>query len=99
MREQSRKRERHNQAKTIEQRLTQGSSSRGVYLFGLRACRLMAALSQRELAKVSGTCQSAIHALESQQRAAYPKTVRRLSQALEVEPVDLICGGASKDLK
>ncbi len=99
MSEQIRRCIRQKQGETINNALAGEPNNRGAYLQGLRACRLMAALSQRELARKIGTHQSTICALESQNRGAYPKTIRRLCEALEVEPVDLICGGANEDLK
>jgi transcriptional regulator with XRE-family HTH domain len=64
---------------------------RGVLLPGLWAARVSAALSQRDLANMIGANQNTIQQLESRRRGAYPKTVRRLCQALGVEPADLMC--------
>jgi DNA-binding XRE family transcriptional regulator len=64
---------------------------RGAFLPGLWAARSAAALSQRDLAERIGTSQGTIHDLERQGRGAYPKTIRRLSEALDVDPVDLLC--------
>jgi DNA-binding XRE family transcriptional regulator len=74
------------------------AKNRGAYLHGLHACRLMAALTQRELAEKIGTHQSTICDLENLKRGGYPTTVRRLCKVLEVEPAKLLYGEAYKDL-
>ena len=89
---------RHEQDEPIENGPLRKRDNRGAYLRGLRACRLVAALSQRDLAERIGAHQSTICALESQNRGAYPKTIRKLCEALKVEPPDLIYGGPNKDL-
>ncbi len=68
---------------------------RGVLLPGLWAARVSAALSQRDLAAMIGTTQKTICKLEGQKRGAYPKTVRRLCKALEVEPSALMYIGVT----
>lgn len=67
-----------------------GPRGRGVYLPGLWSKRVCAGLTQRELAGLIGSYQSTICALESQNRGAYPKTLRRLCEALGAEPADLL---------
>jgi len=52
---------------------------------------MSAALSQRQLAAMIDASQTTICKLEGKQRGAYPKTVKRLSRALGVEPSVLIC--------
>jgi DNA-binding Xre family transcriptional regulator len=66
---------------------------KAINLGGLKARRLEAGLSQRELARMVGTNQTTIHRLEEKYggRKAYPKTIRKLCQALGVRPADLIC--------
>jgi transcriptional regulator with XRE-family HTH domain len=64
---------------------------RGVLLPGLWAARVSAVLSQRDLAAMISANQNTIQQLESRRRGAYPKTVRKLCQALGVEPADLMC--------
>jgi DNA-binding Xre family transcriptional regulator len=86
----SRRYERRQQATTIK-RQAGDTNTRGAYLYGLRACRRAAALTQRELAEMSGTYQSTIHDLENRRRGAYPKTIRGLCQALDVGPSELLC--------
>jgi DNA-binding Xre family transcriptional regulator len=68
-------------------------SSSAINLGGLKARRLEAGLSQEELARMIGTNLTTIRRLEKKYggRYAYPKTVRKLCQALEVRPADLIC--------
>ncbi len=64
-----------------------------VRLRGLKAHRQAAGLSQRQLAKMIGTNQTTISELEEgyTYRGAYIFTIRRLCEALEVTPADLIC--------
>jgi DNA-binding Xre family transcriptional regulator len=66
---------------------------KAINLGGLKARRLEAGLSQRELAQMVGTNQTTIHQLEKKYggRSAYKKTIRKLCQALGVRPADLIC--------
>jgi DNA-binding XRE family transcriptional regulator len=63
-----------------------------VRLLGLKACRLAAGLSQRELARAIGANQWTIAELEKEVgRGANMITIRRLCRALKVMPADLIC--------
>jgi transcriptional regulator with XRE-family HTH domain len=55
-------------------------------LKGLRGLRLDRALSQRDLAALSGVAQATINRLEQGHRSAYPVTVRKLAKALGVDP-------------
>jgi transcriptional regulator with XRE-family HTH domain len=59
----------------------------------LKARRLEAGLSQRELARMVGTNQTTIYQLEKEfaSRGAYMKTIRKLAEVLKVQPADLIC--------
>jgi transcriptional regulator with XRE-family HTH domain len=66
-------------------------STSAISLGGLKARRLAAGLSQRELARMVGTNQTTIHQLEKRRRGAYAKTIRKLCKALGVRPADLIC--------
>jgi transcriptional regulator with XRE-family HTH domain len=63
-----------------------------VKLLGLKASRLAAGLSQRDLAKMIGGGQSTIADLEGNSGASL-RTMRRLCRALHVLPADLICKG------
>ena len=56
----------------------------------LRDLRRRVALSQRDLARAAGTRQETISRLESGERAARGATVRKLAQALGVEPHELM---------
>jgi transcriptional regulator with XRE-family HTH domain len=58
----------------------------------LRKFRKEHAWSQRDLARESGVAQDTITRLETGQREAQPRTVRRLAQALSVEPRELMKG-------
>ena len=86
-----RKKRGQQQAQRSQNDLAHGSNSRGLFLVGLRDRRLLAALSQQELAELAGTHQSAVCALENCKRAAFPQTVRQLCAVLKVKPLDLIC--------
>ncbi len=82
---------RRHQANQIKKLARISPEGRGVYLSGLWACRMTAGLTQRELAEAIGTNQGTIQLLKTASRGAYPKTIKRLCRALEVEPADLIC--------
>ena len=56
----------------------------------LRQLRREHAWSQRDLARKSGVSQDAITRLETGQREAQPRTVRRLATALGVDPRQLM---------
>ncbi len=66
--------------------------NRGIPLPGLRPARQRLGLTQRELASRAGMGQGTICKLESLQRGAYPKTLRKLAGALGVSPADLVEG-------
>ena len=72
---------------------------RSILLPGLWAARAFSGLSQRDLAGISGTSHNTVFALETLSRGAYPRTVRKLCRALEVEPQDLIRENPSKKTK
>ena len=52
----------------------------------LRRLRRARALSQRDLARLTGIAQDTISQLETGKREAQPRTIRRLAEALSVEP-------------
>jgi transcriptional regulator with XRE-family HTH domain len=56
----------------------------------LKALRGERMLSQRELARAVGTSQAVISELELGKRHAQPRTVRKLADALGVEPKELV---------
>lgn len=58
----------------------------------LRALRERRALSLRELSDLSGVNYNAIWRIEVGRTGAQPRTVRRLAEALGVEPHELIKG-------
>jgi transcriptional regulator with XRE-family HTH domain len=59
----------------------------------LRRLRRARALSQRDLARITGIAQDTISQLETGKREAQPRTIRRLAEALSVEPSTLMRGG------
>ena len=56
----------------------------------LRELRLEKMFSQSELAKLADTTQVTVSVLERGKRRAQPRTVRRFSDALGVEPRELL---------
>jgi transcriptional regulator with XRE-family HTH domain len=58
----------------------------------LRALRRRKMLSLRELGERSGVAFDNINKLENERRSAQPRTVRKLAQALGVEPEELMKG-------
>lgn len=58
----------------------------------LKALRQERMLSQRDLAQAIGSVQATISAIERGTRTARPRTVRRLAEALGVEPRELLKG-------
>ncbi len=58
----------------------------------LRRIRRERALSLRELGERSGVSFDSIHKLETGRREAQPRTVRKLAEALGVEPPELMRG-------
>jgi transcriptional regulator with XRE-family HTH domain len=65
-------------------------AARSVPLPGLRAQRQRQGITQRELAELAGITQGSVWKLEAGHRGAYPKTIRRLCQALGIIPDDLL---------
>lgn len=58
----------------------------------LRQLREERALSLRELGERSGVAFDTINKLENARREAQPRTIRRLAEALRVEPKELMKG-------
>ncbi len=56
----------------------------------LRQLRQQQALSLRELGERSGVAFDTINKLENERREAQPRTIRRLAEALGVEPKELM---------
>ena len=50
------------------------------------------ALSQRDLSRITGVAHDSISQLETGKRKAQPKTIRKLAEALGVEPKELMEG-------
>ncbi len=63
----------------------------GIYLPGLRTARIVSGLSQAHLAREAHVSPTTVQQLEKMRRGAYSKTIRRLSGALGVKPIDLMC--------
>ena len=62
----------------------------GQMLYGLREARIRADLTGGKLAEKAGVHENTIRRLENLHTGADPRTVRRLSRALEVEPRRLL---------
>ena len=60
----------------------------------LRRIRQERALSLRELGRVSGVAFDTINKLENEYQEAQPRTLRKLAEALGVEPKELMKGEA-----
>ncbi len=60
----------------------------------LKALRQERMLSQRDLARAIGSVQVTISDLERGKRRAQPRTVRKLADALGVEPKELVEGAS-----
>ena len=58
----------------------------------LRQIRQERALSLRELGRVSGVAFDTINKLENEHQEAQPRTLRKLAEALGVEPKELMKG-------
>jgi transcriptional regulator with XRE-family HTH domain len=63
----------------------------------LRELRVGRMLSQSELAKLAGTTQATISGFERSKRTAQPKTVRKLADALGVEPRELVTTSKARE--
>ena len=84
--------ERSRRVAAIKKGARTNNYGRSHLLLGLRACRLAAGITQRELAEKIGGTQATVRQLERGHRGAYVYTLRKLCEALEVEPEDLLCG-------
>lgn len=75
----------------IQDKMTDlGHGSRSIPLPGLRAARRRSGLTQRELSRLAGVGKGTVLELEVGRRGAYPRTVRRLAEALETEISNLV---------
>ena len=68
-----------------------------MYLTKLLQVRERKFLSQQELADLTGMSKPNISRLETGKQQAYPRTVRRLAEALGVAPEELVDWGAASD--
>jgi transcriptional regulator with XRE-family HTH domain len=64
--------------------------SRSTPLPGLAAHRRRLGLTQRQLGELAGVAHTTVQKLETLQRGAYPKTLRKLATGLRVAPEDLL---------
>jgi transcriptional regulator with XRE-family HTH domain len=62
----------------------------------LRELRRDRALAQEDLERMTGVAQSTLSALEAGKRDAQPRTVRKLAEALGVEPRELMRRGGDE---
>jgi transcriptional regulator with XRE-family HTH domain len=58
----------------------------------LRRLRRERALSQRDLTRMTGIAFDTISRLETGKQRAQPRTIRKLAEALGVEPIELMKG-------
>jgi transcriptional regulator with XRE-family HTH domain len=70
----------------VNQRFTKVDGER------LRQLRREQALSQRDLSGITGIAHDSISQLETGKREAQPRTIRKLADALGVEPRELMKG-------
>lgn len=76
--------------KATSKEQTIGDHNRSVLLPGLRAVRQRCGLTQRELSGLAGVGKSTIAELEAGRRGAYPRTMRRLANALGTKISNLV---------
>src|SRR5829696_3287470 len=89
---------RHDEARSTRMReqrpeaaeVIESGNRRSTRLPGLRAARQKQGLTQRELAALAGTGASTVADIESGRRGGYPKTVRRIADALGTDVKHLI---------
>ena len=70
--------------------------SRSTPLPGLAAHRRRLGLTQRQLGELAGVAHTTVQKLETLQRGAYPKTLRKVATALGVAPEDLLHGESTQ---
>jgi transcriptional regulator with XRE-family HTH domain len=71
-------------------------TSRSTPLPGLAAHRRRLGLTQRQLGELAGVAHTTVQKLETLQRGAYPKTLRKVATALGVAPEDLLHGESTQ---
>ena len=74
---------------TPNEKTTRGHN-RSVLLPGLRQARQRSGLTQRELGALAGVGKGTVSELEAGRRGAYPRTIRRLAEALGTKVADLM---------
>jgi transcriptional regulator with XRE-family HTH domain len=74
---------------TPNEKITSGHN-RSVLLPGLRQARQRSGLTQRELGELAGVGKGTVSELEAGRRGAYPRTTRRLAEALGIKVADLM---------
>jgi transcriptional regulator with XRE-family HTH domain len=70
--------------------------SRSTPLLGLAAHRRRRGLTQRQLGELAGVAHTTVQQLETLQRGAYPKTLRKVATALGIAPEDLLHGESTQ---
>jgi len=76
--------------KTTLKEQTISDHNRSVLLPGLRQARQRSGLTQRELSEFAGVGKGTVSELEAGRRGAYPRTIRRLAEALGTKIADLM---------
>ncbi len=74
---------------TPSEKMTSGHN-RSVLLPGLRQARRRLGFTQRELGELAGVGKGTVSELEAGRRGAYPRTIRRLVEALGIKVADLM---------
>jgi DNA-binding XRE family transcriptional regulator len=97
MSEDEHKTERRREVQVIKKIIGPNQRSRGAFLPGLFACRMAAGVSQAELAERAQVARTTIRSLESGDRRAQATTFRRISEALDVTPADLLTAAAEEE--
>jgi transcriptional regulator with XRE-family HTH domain len=82
MTEEGHKTERRRDVRVIKKVTGPEKEGHGAFMPGLLACRLAAAVSQAELAKLARVAQTTIRGLESGDRRAHARTLRQKADAL-----------------
>jgi len=70
--------------------------SRSTPLPALATHRRRRGLTQRQLGELAGVSHTTVQKLETLQRGAYPKTLRKVATALGVAPEDLLHGESTQ---
>jgi transcriptional regulator with XRE-family HTH domain len=74
---------------TPNEKATSGHN-RSVLLPGLHQARRRLGFTQRELGELAGVGKGTVSELEAGRRGAYPRTIRRLAEALGTKVADLM---------